>query len=66
MSSQCREPQSRKVMKSKPGRVDAGDIIRSVELIHEYVVPYQEALVRSEQREHFTRMVTGLASNLER
>jgi SRSO17 transposase len=53
-------------MKSKPGRVDAGDIIRSVELIHEYVVPYQEALVRSEQREHFTRMVTGLASNLER
>ena len=66
MSSPSRETHTRKAVKRRPSPVDAGDIIRSVELLHEYVVPYQEALVRSEQRAHFTRMVTGLTSDLER
>ena len=46
--------------------IDATDVAKSIEMIHEYVKPYQQVFGNTDQGNHFKEMISGLTSDLER
>ena len=66
LSMSCEERERRSIAEAAIGGFTAEDVTNSMEMIREYMVPYQELFWRREQSEHFGEVVVGLTSRLER